>query len=100
MDAKTLPTLEAPTHPFRRLRPPLKLPRSPSDETQEDKKRKLSKRRRPLPDKKWRKPASHEVEVLGGGGGTSINLSEVHGAIADSLCSLPLLSNRSMKNYR
>ncbi|KAF9599632.1 hypothetical protein IFM89_001374 [Coptis chinensis] len=56
LDTQDLPKLDAPTHPFRRLKPPLKPPLSPDTET-EKKKDKTRKHKRPLPDKKWRKAA-------------------------------------------
>ncbi|XP_077226571.1 chromatin remodeling 8 isoform X2 [Tasmannia lanceolata] len=55
LDAKALPKLEAPTRPFHRLKTPIKLPVSPGAEKFDKKKQKLSRRKRPLPDKKWRK---------------------------------------------
>lgn len=64
LDADALPKLEAPTHPFRRLQTPLKFSESPSAKKQEDKRHKLSKRRRPLPDKKWRKVVSREEKLV------------------------------------
>ncbi|XP_058094603.1 protein CHROMATIN REMODELING 8-like isoform X2 [Magnolia sinica] len=66
LDASALPKLEAPTHPFRRLKTPLKLLVSPGAENSEGKNRKISKRKRPLPDKKWRKAASQEEKLLEG----------------------------------
>ncbi|KAF5192713.1 Chromatin remodeling [Thalictrum thalictroides] len=62
VNANDLPKLDAPTHTFRRLKPPLKIPQSPDTES-EKKKGMRRKHKRPLPDKKWRKAASHEVEV-------------------------------------
>eukprot|EP00268_Persea_americana_P030994 TRINITY_DN30080_c0_g1_i4.p1 TRINITY_DN30080_c0_g1~~TRINITY_DN30080_c0_g1_i4.p1 ORF type:complete len:1228 (+),score=289.36 TRINITY_DN30080_c0_g1_i4:235-3918(+) len=64
LDADALPKLEAPTHPFRRLQTPLKFSESPSAKKQEDKRHKLSKRRRPLPDKRWRKVVSREEKLV------------------------------------
>lgn len=64
LDADALPKLEAPTHPFRRLQTPLKFSEPPSAKKQEDKRHKLSKRRRPLPDKKWRKVVSREEKLV------------------------------------
>lgn len=63
LNSESLPKLEAPTHPFKKLRTPLKIPRSPEKET-DTKKGTLRKRKRPLPGKKWRKLASHEGDDL------------------------------------
>ncbi|KAI7984027.1 Protein CHROMATIN REMODELING 8 [Camellia lanceoleosa] len=63
LNSDSLPKLEAPTRPFRRLKTPLKIPRSPESETGKNKGT-LQKKRRPLPAKKWRKLASHEGEPL------------------------------------
>ncbi|KAI8564877.1 hypothetical protein RHMOL_Rhmol03G0217000 [Rhododendron molle] len=57
LNSESRPKLEAPTHPFQRLRTPLKVPRSPEKETDTNKGT-LRKRKRPLPRKKWRKLAS------------------------------------------
>lgn len=84
LDAQALPKLEAPTHPFRRLQIPLKFSKSLSEKKQEDKGHKLSKRRRPLPDKKWRKVVSRE-EKLALEIGTHINLY-----FGEMITSLPL----------
>ncbi|KAF9605684.1 hypothetical protein IFM89_018027 [Coptis chinensis] len=74
LDAQDLPKLDAPTHPFRRLKPPLKPPLSPDTET-EKKKDKTRKHKRPLPDKKWRKAASREVELSEGSDEARDNLT-------------------------
>ncbi|KAE9460643.1 hypothetical protein C3L33_07394, partial [Rhododendron williamsianum] len=63
LNSESLPKLEAPTHPFQRLRTPLKVPRSPEKETDTNKGT-LRKRKRPLPGKKWRKLASNERDDL------------------------------------
>ncbi|KAF5930518.1 hypothetical protein HYC85_031391 [Camellia sinensis] len=63
LNSESLPKLEAPTRPFRRLKTPLKIPRSPESETGKNKGT-LQKKRRPLPGKKWRKLASREGEPL------------------------------------
>ncbi|KAL7172604.1 hypothetical protein ACSBR2_032154 [Camellia fascicularis] len=63
LNSESLPKLEAPTRPFRRLKTPLKIPRSPESETGKNKGT-LQKKRRPLPGKKWRKLASCEGEPL------------------------------------
>lgn len=60
LDPEALPELDPPTRPFKKLKTPIKLPVSPSAEKSEKKKRKLRKRKRPLPDKKWRKDYSTE----------------------------------------
>ncbi|PIA36360.1 hypothetical protein AQUCO_03400330v1 [Aquilegia coerulea] len=62
LNASDLPKLDAPTHTFRRLKPPMKLPQSPDTES-ETKKGMGKKHKRPLPGKKWRKAASREVEI-------------------------------------
>lgn len=66
LDAKDLPKLDAPTHPFSRLRAPLIL--KSTDNGLEKKKDKRSKQKRPLPDKRWRKAISRE-EILAEGSG-------------------------------
>ncbi|KAI8523062.1 hypothetical protein RHMOL_Rhmol13G0045500 [Rhododendron molle] len=63
LNSESLPKLEAPTHPFQRLRTPVKVPRSPEKETDTNKGT-LRKRKRPLPGKKWRKLASNEGDEL------------------------------------
>ncbi|KAK9144440.1 hypothetical protein Sjap_004343 [Stephania japonica] len=62
VDAKDLPKLEPPSHPFHRLKTPVKLQNSA--ETEPVKSRdKTSKRKRPLADKKWRKAISREEKL-------------------------------------
>ncbi|XAR61085.1 DNA helicase [Bertholletia excelsa] len=63
LDSKSLPKLEPPTHPFQRLRAPVKLPQSSESET-EEKKGRSRKKKRPLPAKKWRKLASQDRELI------------------------------------
>ncbi|MCL7031697.1 hypothetical protein MKW94_006812 [Papaver nudicaule] len=65
LDAKELPKLEAPTHPFNRLRAPLK--QKPTENGQEGKKDKRRKPKRPLPGRRWRNAISRE-EILAEGG--------------------------------
>ncbi|KAL5990544.1 hypothetical protein ACLOJK_011446 [Asimina triloba] len=89
LDAKDLPKLEAATHPFRRLKPPLKLPWSPGSEKSEDKNSKLRKRKRPLPDKRWRKAMSKEDNLFEGADVgedsiTSDNEEENEGEVQDT----------------
>ncbi|KAI3842165.1 hypothetical protein MKW92_013880 [Papaver armeniacum] len=64
LDAKELPKLEAPTHPFNRLKAPLK--QKSTENGQEGKKDKRRKNKRPLPGRKWRKAISRE-EILAEG---------------------------------
>lgn len=66
LDAKELPKLEAPTHPFNRLKAPLK--QKSTENGQEGKKDKRRKNKRPLPGRKWRKAISRE-EILAEGSG-------------------------------
>ena len=63
LDSETLPKLDAPSHPFHRLKKPLKYP-LPLDSEVEKNKDKKRKKKRPLPGKKWRKIISHEEELL------------------------------------
>lgn len=59
LESEFLPKLQPPSHPFQRLRKPLKIPSSLEKDSQKNKSLK-SKKRRPLPAKKWRKSASRE----------------------------------------
>ncbi|CAA2934044.1 CHROMATIN REMODELING 8 [Olea europaea subsp. europaea] len=59
LDPESVPKLEAPTHPFQRLKAPLKISQSLETETVKDKDGKR-KKKRPLPSKKWRRLASRE----------------------------------------
>lgn len=64
LDPNSLPKLDAPTHPFQRLKIPLKYSQSPDHiESKKDAKR---KKKRPLPGKKWRKLSSKEESPLEG----------------------------------
>lgn len=73
LDSETLPKLDAPSHPFHRLKKPLKYP-LPLDSEVEKNKDKKRKKKRPLPGKKWRKIVSHEEELLEESEDTSDNL--------------------------
>ncbi|XP_028549869.1 DNA excision repair protein CSB isoform X1 [Dendrobium catenatum] len=64
---ESLPMLDPPARPFRRLRKPQKV--SPSKEDHEKKKHKLGKLKRPLPDKKWRKYDLQKEKLLDGSDG-------------------------------
>ncbi|KAK6259939.1 SNF2 [Theobroma cacao] len=61
LDTEALPKLDAPTFPFQRLRKPLKFPQTKEVEENKGLKR---KKKRPLPDKKWRKHISREERDL------------------------------------
>ncbi|KAL6968185.1 Protein CHROMATIN REMODELING 8 [Sarracenia purpurea var. burkii] len=63
LNSESLPKLEAPTHPFQRLKTPLKIPRSPEKGTEKNKGT-IRKKKRPLPGQKWRKLAFREGEHL------------------------------------
>ncbi|KAK9120682.1 hypothetical protein Syun_018299 [Stephania yunnanensis] len=65
VDAKNLPKLEAPSHPFHRLKTPVKLQNSAETEPVKSKD-KTNKRKRPLADKKWRKAISREEKLSEG----------------------------------
>nr|XP_016494519.1 PREDICTED: protein CHROMATIN REMODELING 8-like [Nicotiana tabacum] len=67
LDSASLPKLEAPTHPFQRLRKPLKIPQS-LETTPEKNGDGTRKKKRPLPSKKWRKLASREQSQNEGSG--------------------------------
>ncbi|KAM7257912.1 hypothetical protein ACFE04_013653 [Oxalis oulophora] len=56
-----LPKLDAPTNSFQRLKTPLKVHLSAEDEL--EKKRSKKKKKRPLPDIKWRKRLSNEDKL-------------------------------------
>lgn len=59
LESEDLPKLDAPTHPFVRLKLPLKLPQS--QERELEKKNNLKRqKRRPLPGRKWTKRVSSE----------------------------------------
>ncbi|KAM2009498.1 hypothetical protein FF1_004021 [Malus domestica] len=63
LDPETLPKFDPPTYPFKRLRKPLKIPQSLENGTQRNKSS-GRKRKRPLPDKRWRKRISFEENNL------------------------------------
>ncbi|KAK9095398.1 hypothetical protein Scep_026867 [Stephania cephalantha] len=65
VDAKDLPKLEAPSHPFHRLKTPVKLQNSAETEPVKSKD-KTNKRKRPMADKKWRKAISREEKLSEG----------------------------------
>lgn len=65
LDSEALPRLEAPTYSFQRLRKPLKIPQSLENDTQKNKNSGM-KRKRPLPEKRWRKRISREEMNLNG----------------------------------
>lgn len=74
LDSEALPKLEAPTYSFQRLRKPLKIPQSLENDAQK-KKNSGMKRKRPLPEKRWRKHISHEEMNVNGNGMFSILLA-------------------------
>ncbi|EXB88373.1 DNA repair and recombination protein RAD26 [Morus notabilis] len=59
LDSDALPKLDAPTHPFHRLKTSVKVCQSPENE-EEKKKNSRRKTKRPLPDKRWQKLISRE----------------------------------------
>ncbi|KAJ4726908.1 Protein CHROMATIN REMODELING [Melia azedarach] len=59
LDTESVPKLDGPTRPFQRLKTPFRIPQSPESEV-ENKKGSKRKKKRPLPDKKWRKRISRE----------------------------------------
>lgn len=63
LDAEDLPKLEATPVPFRRLRKLYKSHDSPENEAKKSKAGK-SKKKRPLPERKWTKRISHEDSSL------------------------------------
>jgi len=63
LDPKDLPKLDAPTHPFNRLRKPIKIPRN----LESDGEKSISaerKKRRPLAGRKWRERIAKEEILL------------------------------------
>ncbi|KAJ0052790.1 hypothetical protein Pint_01708 [Pistacia integerrima] len=68
LDPEEIPKLDGPTHPFQRLKTPFRIP--PSQESEAEKKKSTKrKKKRPLPNKKWRNHISREetgVEVNDG----------------------------------
>lgn len=71
LDSHSLPKLDAPTHPFQRLRAPLKIHHSLDTDVQKSKDV-TRKKKRPLPAKKWRRSSSLE-ETTFEGKGMSVN---------------------------
>ncbi|PRQ25810.1 putative DNA helicase chromatin remodeling SNF2 family [Rosa chinensis] len=65
LDSEALPRLEAATYSFQRLRKPLKIPQSLENDTQKNKKS-GTRRKRPLPEKRWRNRISLEEMNLNG----------------------------------
>ncbi|KAL9260251.1 CHROMATIN REMODELING 8-like protein [Drosera capensis] len=65
LDLDDLPQQKLPTHPFQRLKTPLKLPQNMTNEAEESHDAKRRKKR-PLPGKKWRKCSSLEENELEG----------------------------------
>lgn len=59
LDPEALPKLNPPTYPFKRLKKPLKIPQSLENDTHKNKSSRL-RRKRPLPDKRWRKLSNLE----------------------------------------
>ncbi|ESQ50566.1 hypothetical protein EUTSA_v10022523mg [Eutrema salsugineum] len=64
LDAEDLPKLEAPSAPFRRLRRLYKTHDPPDNEVKKSKAGKKSKKKRPLPERKWTKQIAHEDSSL------------------------------------
>ncbi|KAL0390903.1 UNVERIFIED_CONTAM: protein CHROMATIN REMODELING 8 [Sesamum calycinum] len=62
LDPESVPKLDAPSVPFRRLRKPYKVPRSLELDSEKGKDTKR-KKRRPQPGKKWRKLVSREEKL-------------------------------------
>ncbi|KAJ8440817.1 hypothetical protein Cgig2_000705 [Carnegiea gigantea] len=62
LDQKDLPKLDAPTHPFNRLRKPIKIPRNLESDGEKSNAAER-KKRRPLAGRKWRKRIAKE-EIL------------------------------------
>ena len=59
LDSDALPKLDAPTHPFHRLKKPGRV-RLSQENVEEKNKNPRRKTKRPLPDKKWQKLVSRE----------------------------------------
>ncbi|KAL3531219.1 hypothetical protein ACH5RR_010541 [Cinchona calisaya] len=78
LDSQLLPKLDAPTHPFQRLRTPLKIHRSLDTELQKSKDV-TRKKRRPLPAKKWRRSSSLEEKTFEGNDARSSDYEEDDG---------------------
>lgn len=60
LKAEELPKLEAPTIPFKRLRKPYKTHHDSPEKETENGKATVNKKKRPLPERKWRKRISRE----------------------------------------
>lgn len=71
LDPEELPKLDAPTHPFKRLKKPLAFS-LPSDGDSEGRKGLRRKKKRPLPGQKWRKRASQDENGSNVGGMSEI----------------------------
>ncbi|KAK2989472.1 hypothetical protein RJ640_019571 [Escallonia rubra] len=79
LEPESLPKLNPPTRPFQRLKAPLKLLCSKDSEAGK-KKDKGRKKKRPLPDKKWRKAASYEEKGSGETGQNGYHwIASIHG---------------------
>ncbi|KAL8224966.1 hypothetical protein R6Q57_017523 [Mikania cordata] len=63
LDPDLLPRLEAPARPFQRLKTPFKIPQSHKNMGEKSKDIN-KKKRRPLPEKRWRKQISHDQNLL------------------------------------
>lgn len=72
LDTESVPKLDGPTRPFQRLKTPFRIPQSPESEV-ENKKGSKRKKKRPLPDKKWRKRISREDTCVQENGTYSFN---------------------------
>ena len=72
LDSEALPKLDAPTHPFQRLRVPLRIKHSLDNDVEKNKDTKR-KKKRPVPAKIWRKKISREEKTFEGNGMSSIN---------------------------
>ncbi|XP_042489273.1 protein CHROMATIN REMODELING 8 [Macadamia integrifolia] len=62
LDANALPKIDAPAHPFSRLKTPIKLIQSPDTKSVKSKDKKR-KQKRPLPAKRWRKVINEEEKL-------------------------------------
>ncbi|KAK9067540.1 hypothetical protein SSX86_011651 [Deinandra increscens subsp. villosa] len=63
LDPDSLPRLEAPARPFQRLKTPFKNPQTQKNEGQKSKDSNRRKKR-PLPEKRWREQASREQNLV------------------------------------
>lgn len=92
LDAESLPRLDAPTAPFQRLGIPLKRPVPPGSDEQEKKRRK-SKTKRPLPAKRWMKANSRKESLLDdedvGDAAASASVSENEDEVIEGSDGLP-----------